>query len=213
MDADVRARACWCYTSCMGPALYPQLTPSFHGSMALRLDFAPIGFAPLCFVTHLFFSPRWNPRPVLLFPIVSFPHTTLRLNLLRSFVLLLARAPCRFRDFNARQLLFSPPSPPRHHWASPPPPTHWPLAYSFARLVPSPFRGYVFPWPTGIFPSVTRFRPSNRDASPRATLSYARAVRPHVADTSIASSEVASQGRVAANCRCCFNYSRNRAVR
>lgn len=62
--------------------------------------------------------------------------------LLRSFVLLLARAPCRFGDFNARQLLFSRLSslsslaPLRFPI---PPPHHLPSAYSFAKLVPSPF--------------------------------------------------------------------------
>lgn len=85
-----------------GQSLPPRSTGQWLDTI---LGFAPICFAPLCFVPPLFFPPRSS---FAVSGIVSSPHTPQRLYFVRSFVLLLARAPCRFGDFNARQLLFSP---------------------------------------------------------------------------------------------------------
>ena len=86
----------------------PELTPSFHGSMArclprLHSDLLCSDLLRSALLrTTSFLSPscllrrEWHR---LLPTYAAAP--------LRSFVLLLARAPCRFGDFNARQLLFS----------------------------------------------------------------------------------------------------------
>ena len=86
---------------CMDSIVYPQLTPSFHGSMAQMPWSASLRSASY----HLFsFVPSSTEHRLLL--TYDALAVTFR-SFVRSFVLLLVRAPCRFGDFNARQFLFS----------------------------------------------------------------------------------------------------------
>lgn len=135
---------------CMDSIVYPQLTPSFHGSMAQMPWSASLRSASY----HLFsFVPSSTEHRLLL--TYDALAVTFR-SFVRSFVLLLVRAPCRFGDFNARQFLFSRLSSSLLSGTSSLPHSSSPPDHLLPTLSPSSclplFLGHVFPWPTGIFP-------------------------------------------------------------
>lgn len=133
-----------------GLSVYPELTPSFHGSMARCLDFAPICFAPLCFVPPLFFPPCASSA---VRGIVSSPHTLFQLYFVRSCYSWRehpAVSETSMRDSSS--FLDSPLSPLWHLFASPfLLPTNCLLPTLSPSLYLPLFLGHVFLWPTGIF--------------------------------------------------------------
>lgn len=89
---------------CMDSIVYPQLTPSFHGSMARCLDLLRFALLHTTSFPSSFVPSSTEHR---LFSTYDALAVTFVRSFFRSFVLLLVRAPCRFGDFNARQFLFS----------------------------------------------------------------------------------------------------------
>jgi len=116
---DARSNVHTWHRTCAACTLFlpVRLTPSFHGSMARCLGFAPIysGFStPLRSVSRPFAPscpslPSSSP-PCPFFVLCPLRKTICLTSLVRSFVRSCyswPRAPRRFGDFNARQLLFS----------------------------------------------------------------------------------------------------------